>query len=470
MQKKIGERIKFLINYDPKKLITEQVVSDDPKTNALGLVKASDKSDRNSLGYALGRDPNIYPNYCRYKDKAVNPGKNRFGVSGVEAIPTDDEGKIIYCAYKCPPVMKYSDEPDVIFIPNNAEIKFFNLGIVSTTVDDILQEYKNNPNLSDRTILSKNIMKIFLPDYVFWFKNSEGEKYQATIVYQKELRSWVFYGYKNLSTGEYYKQPVWKDSRNAGQKFIDEWGVPLSFAAAAITTILTFYNVGGNAILLAEILAEAGVGTALAVRNWQKGQTVMAWTDLITGLLPMLKLKGFFRGVSKSQIELLSKNMIDKGIDYWKSEPDAILDFYKQLGPTEQKTFQKIFYFDPISREKLLKGITEIIEDPKFFVKEVQSILKQDPKILTKLKFVDKLWARELTTGGAVQIIGTLFHIFTDRPLTNEEKKKIGDIYSSIPEEHRKEFMENVVKDLESGNKLNNLLKNRDTKVNTGWF
>jgi hypothetical protein len=79
-------------------------------------------------------------------------------------------------------------------------------------------------------------------------------------------------------------------------------------------------------------------------------------------------------------------------------------------------------------------------EIPEIVMKSV----KENPKLLKDLKFLDKLWARELSTNLIVGIIGISTEILFGRMLNDAEKQKIQWIVNEIPDEYKKEFAYNV--------------------------
>jgi hypothetical protein len=204
--------------------------------------------------------------------------------------------------------------------------------------------------------------------------------------------------------------------------------------------------------LTAEILLELGLGTAVALRELEKGQNVSAAVSFITGVLPMLKLSPAFKGLNSQALKSVSEKVKGAGLTKSSSFKDY-LKFYRSLGDEEQKVMSQIFTQDEIARTKFLNEIKFAVDEalPKLVTQEIT----KNPQILRQLKFWDKLWARELTANGAVVIVGLATQLLFGKQLNDEEKQKLTQLYQYIPKEHSKEFFYNVAM---NGDKIGEIL------------
>lgn len=452
-KKYFRERIKLLSKYNPKFNLKEnrEMVSEQIPDSRYRPIEEPKKID-----------PEEYPNYCSYPDKAILPPKNKYGLKGVEAIPYDEKAKISYCYYPCPTPMEYTSEVQGIFIASDSEIRFFDMKILSSNVDFFVKKYGG----SEEEYI-KNFSTILPIGTVYSFGYEDGEKYTSRVRYKDDIRAWVFLGYFN-ERNEFYKQPDFIDPRNKYEKFLDNWGFELQFLTAIITIILTKGRVGNSKILWAEILSELGIGTALAVREFQKKQNMAGLFTLLTGFLPMLKLTKWFRGVNSSQMSKLKSKILSSGLEL-DSKPEDFLRVYRSLDsePELQKTFAKIFYHDPITKELFEKELKEVLSNSHLaMIDEFTKTIKETPDILKDVSFLNKLWGRELSANVIILILGVIFSSLYDRELTNEEKSKLQMLYSEIPEKHRMEYTKKITRDMD---KLKSEL-GKGTKINPKFF
>lgn len=459
MEKSLFEnRVVFLMNYRPDKLLSEQI------PDSRFVPKTPEQSDTEALIRKI-EDSKSYPNYCRYKNMAVNPGENKFGLKGVDAIPVDPKNPYNkYCLYPAPKVRGYEEEGTGIFLPYNSEIKFVTPETINYNVRRIAKKYGENVD-----VLTKNLSNILPYGTVMSFFNdvidsndNKGE-YQARIIWDDERRSWLFRGYFKVDDPtKKYVQPTFVDPRNTRQKFLDEWGFPLQFAGMIITAIATLFTRGATLPFLIEIAAELGIGIAVAHREFEKGQNVSAFFSLLTGLLPGLKSFPKFRGIKISDLTKLSEKLKSSGLKF-DSPQLEYQRFFDSLSddPQLQKTFQQVMFNDNLSKEIMMKEIlSEINNFDEVIRVRLKDYIKQNPEKLKKLKVLDRLWARELTTNAGVAIVGIIVNIIFGRSLNNEEKKKLTEISSNIPDSHRSEFFKIIVVQLAEGQTVDDVLGN----------
>jgi hypothetical protein len=376
-----------------------------------------------------------YPSWCRYPDMAILPEKNKVGLSGEDALIDN------YCYYPSPIPNTYSKGIGGIFIPKKAEIKFFDYEILNHNVKLLAKKYKENEEK-----LIDNFIEIFPLGSVHSFKNLSGDTYIPRVQYDDEKRAWMFRGYFRDSDKKPYEQPTFNDSRNEYQKFIDEWGTVLQFATVLITAALAPFTQGTSLYLTVEILAEMGIGVAVAIRDFQKGNNISGFFSILNGALPFLKSTKWLTGISTKEISNLSEKIIASGLNESSSVRDYIR-FYRSLSEKEQVLMTKLFKYDPYSRVKLSK---ELIKDfgevlPQVIRKEFESLFKKYPRLYKDISFLKKLPIRELGLNGAILIISIVSEVVLGRKLNDTENKNIKKIYQKIPESHKEEFLKNLI-------------------------
>jgi hypothetical protein len=408
---------------------------------SLTLLEQTDNTYVNQLNPELLTNTQTYPNYCSYPKQAVLPPEIN-GESGLI------DG---YCFYRVP--TKTKGQTAGMFIPQDAKITFYSdLEQYDTMINKHMEKHPED-NLS---VIEELIPEIFPLGTVAKFE-FKGQKYYPWITRPDDVVPWRFKGFYRID-GTAYEQPKWEDKRNEYQKFVDEWGFALQITAALATAIAGAYTGGAAWTLTAEILLELGLGTAVALRELEKGQNVSAAVSFITGVLPMLKLSPAFKGLNSQALKSVSEKVEGAGLTKSSSFKDY-LKFYRSLGDEEQKVMSQIFTQDEIARTKFLNEIKFAVDEalPKLVTQEIT----KNPQILRQLSFWDKLWARELSANGAVVIVGLATQLLFGKQLNDEEKQKLTQLYQYIPKEHSKEFFYNIAM---NGNNVGKILNNIPTK------
>lgn len=390
-------------------------------------------------------DPAKYPNYCSHPKMAILPPKNKLGLEGEEALAFDEEKGIRYCYY--------AGANGGIDLPEFAKIEFININTISNTVDDLIKSGKETEE--NRDVLLINLRKILPISTVSSFDLGYG-KFVGNIQ-KKGSNSWYFNTYVNENTKETYVNPPVKDRREEYQKFLDEWGLKIQIGLALATAIAGWFTGGSSWVLTAEILAELGMGTLMGIREYQKGNNVAAAVSFITGVLPMLKLTYWFRGVSEETFKSLSSKLITSGLDE-SSNIDDYIKFYNGLEEQEKYLFSQILKQDEISRTKMLDEVGKVLSKESTSVLDdvVLKQIKETPNLLTDIKFFDRLWVREIGSNLAVVLVGLASELLFGKYLNDEQKQRIKEIYWEIPENHRKEYIFNLMQNADKIDSINN--------------
>lgn len=425
------KRVKFLIEYDSSKSLDENYTME--QRYVPGVTTNPDEITPNPI-WDGEEEPN-YPSWCRYPDMAILPGKNKVGLSGEDALIKN------YCYYPAPIPNTYEGKTTGIFIPQDAEIRFFDSEIINHNVKIFEKKYKETEDG-----LTKNFINIFPLGSVQSFKNLSGDTYIPRVQYVDEKRAWMFTGYFRTSDRKPYEQPSFVDTRNKYQKFIDEWGTVLQFSTFLISAVLSPFTEGTSMYLYIELMAEIGIGTAVAIRDAQKGDNIAAAFSILSAFLPYLKKTKWLTGISAEEISNLSKKMISSGLNESSSVRDYIR-FYRGLEEGEQKVMTKLFKYDPYSRVKLSK---EIISDVgkavhQGMITEFKNLFKKYPKLYKDIDFIEKLPVRELGLNGVLFLVAITSEVVLGRKLNDTENENIKKIYQKIPESHKEEFLENLI-------------------------
>lgn len=394
----------------------------------------SEQSDATFVDNSLERslpqmsDPDRYPNYCRYPNKAIFP-PDPYGDGG---FIEDEKSGLKYCFY---PTASKNGVTQGKFIPSKAEIVFTDdLEFYDKMVKKLVEKYGIDESYAETVIT-----EIF-PQGVVRSFTINNQTYNAYIKRSGE-GPWEFAGYFRKGDGELYVSPKKVDPRNEYQKFIDEWGLALQLGAVLATAIAGAFSGGAGWVLTAEILLELGIGGMVGFRELEKGQNVIGILSFVTGLLPTLKLSNRFKGISEAAFTSLSSKLKNSGLTKSSSFKDY-LKYYRTLDPEEQKLLSQLLTQDEIARTQLWNEIKLALDSE--IPKIVMDTVRKNPKILRDLKFWDKLWARELTTNAVVGVIGLVVQLLFGEQLNDQEKAKLYEIYNKIPDEHKKEFAYNV--------------------------
>lgn len=434
MQDFYKKRIKYLIKFDSSKTINEQTGPGFTTQTEPGVP---------SISQTVEDSKNKYPNYCRYKQYAIFPTKNKQGASGEDTLIDG------YCFYKSG--IRNSREGGIggIFIPKNAEIKF----ITSRTIDNASKVFSEIYGESERD-LKIQLEKILPIGSVNKFYDDDGEEYRARVYQPEGYDDWVFKGFYKSDGVTPYVPPEWVDPRGKYGKFIDEWGQLMQWSIIIASAIASPFTGGGSLAIILEFAVEMGIGLAVGVRDFQKGDNIGAVFSLIQGILPLLKNYKVLTGISRKELKELEEEIIKSGLNESSSQRDLI-SFYNNLQnskPEVLKTLTKIFDQDPYTKLKLSKGLTETLgeEAKKQIMKEMRIMFEQTPSMFKKLKLSEKLWARELGLNGIFLILEIALEVVLGRKFNNSEKEKLSKIFAKIPESHRLEFAESFASGIEN--------------------
>lgn len=450
----IKDRVKFLMEYDEKKTLSEQI----PDSRFSPMKNSSQQDSEKKIEY---------PSYCKYPEKATVPGKNKVGVSGVEAIPNG------FCYYPCP--KQFSEQGGVsgIFLPVDVDkISFWNEINFESFLKDHMKKNKYPKNYLDG--LTNHFLKIFPFGTVRGFDIS-GVTYNTWIT-QTESSMWTFKWFYSKNTKNPYPKIEWTDPRNTWDKIVDDFGDVAQWTAAAIFFISGFFTEGSTWLLLAELVTEGSLGVITAQRKLEKGDNLGASFDLLFGLTPFLKTGKLFTGIDMEVARKLTSSMKRANLSS-NSTPQEILTWYRSLSEPEKITWSKMVKAgDEFSESKLKKVLGESFN-------EFKDYLKSNPNSIKNIKLYQNVNLREFGISSIIGLIGILVEAFYGEKLNDEEKGKLTKIYNNankiskeLGEEVKINFIYNADKIIEILDTIptNKMLKELDFmpegKPHADWF
>jgi len=448
------DRAKFLIKYSLNKTLSEnikngkKIISETPYTGP-GISTSTTSS---------APPEKEYPEYCKYKDKAVQMPVHCGALRGQDKQTIKD-----FCNYQTPAIMaeekkrvvtlagtsynqlitEPADKINGIILPKDSNVIFWTQESIMRLLDGHFNKHPNSyTKESDKKELIDTIFSITPIGTVQAF-NVMGVDYHST--YTNDNGIWKFAGYKN-DNNTYYESPKCVDVRTSYQKFVDDWGFALQIAAALGTALLGGLTGGAAWVFYLELATEMGLGTMTGLREIEKGENVSAALSFITGVLPFAKFSKYFRGVSKADFTSLSEKLKNSRLTSTSSETE-LMDFYNTLNEGEQKVMTQLLSQDDIARAEIINLTKKTATDdlPKIILNDIKALLKTNPDAFKDLALFEKLWARELSWNGIVIILGIGTNMAFGRNLNSVEEKKLQNVYFNIPASLQKEVAYNLI-------------------------
>ena len=510
-KKLIADRVRLLISYSLEKTLTEnkeklkeQTIGYDFQLDrTYGDPEWVEKEEQKRIEKAKVTYPNVtYPNYCSAKEKAVplSGYKNEYGLEGSDALLQG------FCIYRQPypncklpekkmiqfvgtqwrVYIKEGEKPPIasILLPQNAKIEFYDsLAEVSNSFDFFLKSLKPEElKILDQKLALKLFTSIIPMGTVRNFTIG-ATTYNAYICYtfppSGRIDFMGFLGYKN-EKGELYESPIRPDEREPYQKIIDEWGTIVQWTAVILTALAGMICDGCTMPILMEFLLEAGIGSAVAWREWEKGNDVAGVLSFVTGFLPLFKTIPAFRGMSPKAMKELSDSFLQSGLKS-DSSIDKWVEFYRGLTPDAQLALNQMLRADDIGKNTFLGLTKENLGDDiaDLVFKKFDEVIQSDPTLLRKIPFKNRLWVRELGTNAAVTVAGLIIEKIYGKELnlsqgrgnlTQELIGKLDGIYDVIPERLKQEMSVNLLENLENGKNIIEDPEMKEVVSNTEQF
>ena len=464
-----------------------------------------------------------YPNYCPFKEYTVLPGeteikgkKGTSEVEGVDVIPKGVSGET-YCAYrgakntllflptfiedatfvKGTPdeytrMLRYAEESDYFLEVGKTTNK-----TVNKNPDPITKELKK--------AYLNYVMETFPPGTVFNF-SINGDKFSPlrqrvnpTEGIQKGASKKIslgsfqgmgvgdggsdfggimnpevyfkFLGYYSWDSKKYYEPPKLEERREDWQIFVDDWGTLIAIGASVAAAIIGSFFGATEAVIL-EILIEGIIGGVMAYRDFQKGNNIGVAFNIFFALCPWLKLSKYFRGISDEVFKSLAKKLGESGLSS-SSSLDEYVRWYESADLTEQerKLFTMFMEYDDITKQKMVKELAEGLKnkgaDEIIAFMEAEGIIQggfkgmveAHPELLSDVKFLQKLWAKELTLQLGVGVgIGFMVNLCCSDMFNDNDKAKLSELETVIPDSLKEMIAINLAMNAEKSPEITNAL------------
>jgi hypothetical protein len=475
----LSENIKRIKN---KSFIVEQGAA-DMRDDYYGSEEYIEKHDTD-MSNKIARS---YPNYCwNNGEGTIVPGENKYGLSGVEAIPASKDGTK-FCAYRgvgnkllILPEKKPKGITDKIsFVKGSEELYIY------------LFEQKRNKgqlNPQDETNYLNYLQQSypFNTDVVFSFVlngttyfpytrstrsgDAPADDYDSS---GKVADSWndytryfSFSGYKDNEKSKPYENPGWIDPRNEYQQFIDDWGIWIQMIVGVTVGIATG-GLGYMGVLI-ELGIELGMAVIVAQRDFEKGDNIMGVTSIIFGALPALKLGKYFRGVSEETFKSLSKKMAQSNLSAKSSIDDYVKWYTTKLSLEEQQLMSQAVRTDKTTYNQMIKEIVETYgkrRKAEFLSSDLRTMLMSDKSLLKNTSFWKNNIGRDIKRGGIVVVASFLAELGLSSKYNDEQKMLLSQLHATIPESLEIEIAFNTFSNNLDENQKNELFSNLKTTL-----
>lgn len=274
-----------------------------------------------------------------------------------------------------------------------------------------------------------------------------------------------FVGYYSWDLKKYYEPPKLVEYREDWQIFVDEWGTWIAIGAAVAGAIVGSFFGATEAVLI-EIAIEGIIGGVMVYRDLQKGDNISAAFNVFFALCPWLKLTKWFRGVNDEVFKSLGQKLGDSGLSSNSSMADYVTWYQSgNLTDDEQKLFTMFMEYDDITKQQIIKefseqlknkGIDEIIafmEAEGIIKGGLEEMAKAHPELLKDIKFLQKLWAKEVTLqlGAGVGISFLINLCCAD---IFNKKKELTELETVIPDSLKEMIAINLSLNSEKSNEI----------------
>ena len=477
----ILKRVKLLMNYQSSKTLSENVklIEQEPdsrfETQQTKDIVKTGEQDRieNEKQQKENEVRNTYPNYCKYKDKASSLPEN--------CNLLDENEKIItkyFCYYSAPSmgfnektvsktlgttgrsvaVTEKGSKTQGYFIPNNAEIMFWDVESVYAFYSQILKKYPNvYKSKNEKQSLLSNISEILPIDSIRNFTVNSNKYLTWLTLPDNGVRGWAFKGFYSENNKSPYITPSCEDVRTKYQKCVDDLGFYLQIGAALGTALAGLLCEGCTMPLTIEILTVLGLGTMTGYREYEKGENINASFSFITGALPLLKLRKWFKGVNPKAFEEVSQAFIKQGKSAFQDAED-LLYMYDGLSDDGKLLMNQMLRMDDVTKSSLINTLKTDLDKElsKTMFKGIKKALESNPEKIINVPFIKRLYVRELGTNGVFLLGGLVSNLFFDGKLNKQDRDKLDGIYFNCPEKLKNELVANIIGNSDKINEITN--------------
>jgi len=391
-----------------------------------------------------------YPRCCKYKDIVTDSGIPEENIPF--AVIKDNGEGFGYCRYK--------DKRGLpIWIPSNASVNFLDNSSRNEMKKMLVKKmFEDNNKLFYRTIAQaksfkdintenfdystkmlaltepylENILNNLLPDGTISSFSFGGNTYSMYLVFEWDTE-FQFGWYRNNNNVN-YEEPEYVDRRTGYQKFIDDYGVLISILSMLGAAILTASTGGATWALYLELFIENATGIALALRDFEKGENLMGFANLLMGGASILKLTSAFRGVDP-QLLVSAGKYIKQYNPKNETQFRSMMYYLLKNDPEVAKIIQKAMTLDDYSLNIILRELNSHVR--KNTIKNLKSVLEKNPRLIQNIKFWEKLWVKDISTQFG---IGGLGLVLNNTPLADmlndKQKQSIKWVETIIPKQH----------------------------------
>jgi hypothetical protein len=380
-----------------------------------------------------------YPNQCS-NPKMVVEHPSIEGKSSKESLIEN------FCYYPFSGVNQNKGKIIGKWVPKESELNFWSNEGINSLVKVII----DNKNVSSfmsgftdqdiKNIVSENLSVDTVSSFSFSGRKVAGwftKTYDTFIPKEVKIK-----GYYYTDTKEPYVGPSWVDNRTLWDKLVDDYGlyVQLGTAAMFVVASIATGGLGGLALLAVELAVEGTLGAIIAQREWEKDNPLW-WSEIIFGLTPGLKGTKLLRGITKAQVDDITKKMTDAGLNNSSTSEDVVR-FYQSLSTDTEKMVFTILLKDTTDElsEATLKKLIG-----KQLTEETYAYVKKNPELLKDLSFLNKVWAKELGVNGLIMSFNLGYNTFFGKRLTDIQKKELEGIMLKMPEDVAKEVTTQIL-------------------------
>ena len=450
IDKNILKDIILKMNYDTSKTLSENTLYLNEQSMG-GVMSPTLVSSDLGSSQKPSSNPNKYPNYCKYPNKAIFP-------SPIPGSPLKGNELLIkgFCYYPAPSNTQRGGTAG-IWIPQESEITFWTSDYLTKAIEHKIKVRNEGESMwSGKT--DQEITKILTENLPLGTVAKFDVYGVAVASYMQrkggyDISDYTFKGFYYVDTKYPYEQPELEDTRNDWDKFWDEWGTIVQIGSAigfAVISVATG-GIGGMALLAIEIGVEGTLGGIMAQRAWEKTEDpAQVGFELLFGLTPMLKLNKFVKGVSSAELETMISKMEQAGLNA-KSTKEEVEAFYKTLTTDADKEILSRMLLDT-SNELTEAELKELMG--KQLVEEVYDYVKKNPDLLKSVEWYKKVWAKEGMANGFILLLDMVYSTFFQEKLSDEKKREMMGIITTIPDSLKEHFATQVLKDPENAKKL----------------
>lgn len=262
--------------------------------------------------------------------------------------------------------------------------------------------------------------------YTAWFTTEQGCGHSETGTFWRfdwyySRAEKEYEGVKKEVQGDMYPQMLWVDNRTTWQKLVDDYAVKTAWALMPIFLFGGMLTEGATWLLWLEIISEGTLGLASAQRNFEKGQNIDGFFDLLFAALPLMKTTKFVGAVSYEDASKVLRSMNKAGITKQTPIDDVILWYHGADDDVKQIFSQMSKVGDEWSEARLLKKMES----------DVLSQIKAKPDLLKNINY-SNIHVKEALTYLGLSGLGLLLNYTHGQTFNDVEKMRISALHANL--------------------------------------